>query len=129
MPKNLFYPQYWPMWMLLGTLYLLGKLPYRWQLSIGRGMGKLAYWVLPRRRHINDVNLKLCFPELDTAAREQLVKKCFESSGIAVLETAMAWWWSEEKLCSMWRTEGFEHIEAALAKGKGVLIVGAHLTT
>lgn len=129
LPKKLLLPRYWPMWLLLGTLYLLTKLPYRWQLAIGRGMGKLAYHVLPRRRHINDINLKRCFPELAPAARQQLVKDCFASSGIAVLETAMAWWWPVEKLKAMWRTEGYEHIAAALAKGKGVLLIGAHLTT
>jgi KDO2-lipid IV(A) lauroyltransferase len=128
-PKKLLWPQYWLMWMLLGFLYLLVKLPYRWQLSIGHGIGFLAYWVLPRRRRINEINAKLCFPELDAMARRQFVKKCFASNGMAILETAMAWWWSQEKLQALWHIEGYEHIEAAFAQGKGVLLIGAHFAT
>jgi len=36
-------PLYWPIWLALGCLWCITKLPYRWQMQIGRGFGKLFY--------------------------------------------------------------------------------------
>src|SRR5690606_1550490 len=75
------------------------------------------------------INLDLCFPELDAAARNRLAREHFAALGIAVFEIALCWWGSERKLRKLVRIEGLEQLDAALAKGKGALLLSAHFTT
>jgi KDO2-lipid IV(A) lauroyltransferase len=41
----------------------------------------------------------------------------------------MAYWGRKDKLHSMFRLDGIEHMEAAKAAGKGIIIVGGHITS
>ncbi len=91
-------------------------------------LGKLMYLAIPRRRHIAETNLCLCFPELDEAKRHELVKQSFHSNGISLLETGLCWWGSENKLRSLCHVDGLEHLEAARELGKGVILFSAHFT-
>ncbi len=122
-------PRYWPTWLGLGVLRVLALLPFSWQVRIGTAMGRLALRFSPQRRHIAQVNLALCFPELDTAQRQALLVKHFESLGIGLLETALSWWGAPDRLRPLTRIEGLEYLHAALARGKGVILLSAHFTT
>ncbi len=122
-------PRYWPSWFGLLLLWLAGKLlPYSAALNLGTLLGRLAYRLGKRRRRIAQVNIELCFPELDAAARQQLVKAHFEAIGIGLILTGFAWWANEEKLRPLLHTEGYEHLEEALQQGRGALILGSHFT-
>jgi KDO2-lipid IV(A) lauroyltransferase len=44
------------------------------------------------RRRVARRNLEICFPELDGAARERLLRAHFRSLGMAVFEFLRAWW-------------------------------------
>lgn len=125
----LFHPKYWPVWLGIGTLYLCSKLPYRCQIYLGAQIGSLLYYVLKRRRKIAEKNIELCFPTLSAVEQQQLLKDHFKSVGIAVVETAMAWWLSTEELQSMMDFEGSEYGYEALERGNGVLLLGGHYTT
>ncbi len=122
-------PRYWPVWLGLGLLRLLATLPYRWQVRFGRRVGRTAYALMPRRRTIAETNLRLCFPEWDAAQREKVLRHHFEAVGIAFFETAMCWWWSDERLRSLMRIDGLEHLQDGLTRGKGVILLGAHFTS
>lgn len=108
---------------------MLNLLPFQAQLKIGELFGKVLYRVAKRRRHIAQVNIKLCFPTLSMAEQETLVKNVFINSGISVMETAMAWWSNRESFRSRTVLEGSEYIDSALAQGKGVILLGAHFST
>jgi KDO2-lipid IV(A) lauroyltransferase len=122
-------PRYWSTWISLGFLRAAAWLPYPAQLALGRRLGRILPVVLPRRRRIAEVNLALCLPDLAPEARAELLRASFESLGIAFLEVALAWWAPTARLRPLVRTEGLEHLEAALARGKGALLVSAHFTT
>lgn len=122
-------PRYWPTWLGLGVLRVLALLPFAWQVRIGAAFGRLALRFSPHRRHVTRVNLELCFPELDAAQRHTLLIKHFESLGIGMLETALSWWSAPGRLRPLTRIEGLEHLHAALARGKGVILLSAHFTT
>jgi KDO2-lipid IV(A) lauroyltransferase len=129
LPARLYGPRYWPTWLALGVVRLLVMLPYGALLAAGRGLGNLARWLpLPYRR-IARRNIELCLPELTPAEREDLLRRHFHSLGIGALESALTWWGDDEALVGLSRIEGLEHLEAALARGKGVIVLLAHFTT
>ena len=122
-------PRYWPIWIFLWLARGIAWLPYSWQIRIGAGIGHLSYFLARRRRGICEVNLRLCFPELDSGERKRLVRRTFVSNGIGLLEVAISWFRDPEDFRSRASIEGLEHLREAVAKGRGVLLVAAHFTT
>ena len=134
MPTRLFdwhfmAPRYWPVWLGLVLMKCMAALPFRWQLAVGGQMGRLLGKIARRRRRIAAINLELCFPEWSPAERNALLEQHFAALGIGLFETAMAWWAPDEKLRGLARVEGAEHLERALAGGKGVILLTGHFTT
>jgi KDO2-lipid IV(A) lauroyltransferase len=74
-------------------------------------------------------NIELCFPELDAPARERLLDEHFKSLGIALMEVPLAWWITPKQLTKLVRIEGAQHLHAAIARGKGVILLTAHFTS
>lgn len=122
-------PLYWFTWIGIGLLYLTTLLPYRGMLRLGMATGWLSYMLMPQRRRITRTNIRLAFPELDNLATTQLVKQSFYSASTAVFESAWAWWASDIKIKPLGHVEGIEHLQAALRRGKGVIMLGGHYTT
>lgn len=123
------HPKYWLTWLGIGIAALVTNLPHRTQISIGAGIGKLAYRVASRRRRIVEVNIALCFPDLDKAAQEQLVRRHLRSVGISLIETARVWLWNPRSLRDRVTLHGVEHLKQAATQGKGVIMLGLHLST
>lgn len=99
------------------------------QLRLGRYLGAMLHRVLRHRRAIAETNIRLCFPELSERERAKLVRRHFEASGMALFETASGWWAPEERLTSLLELDGLEHLEAALAQGRGAILLSGHFTT
>ncbi|MCW7554148.1 LpxL/LpxP family Kdo(2)-lipid IV(A) lauroyl/palmitoleoyl acyltransferase [Endozoicomonas gorgoniicola] len=124
------HPKYWALWLLAGLLWITTQvLPYRWQLALGRKLGRLLMLIASSRRKIAERNLELCFPEIPDDERRELLVKNFESTGIALFELAMAWWWSDRRLSKLLTFKGLEHIEQAHKEGRGVLLFSLHSLT
>lgn len=104
-------------------------LPYRLQLQLGRLIGRLMSILIPYRREVAQQNLRLCFPQLDKAQQERLLRRHFESVGMGLMETAMCWWMPEERLAPLAHLEGLGYLENALKQGRGVLLLSAHFTS
>lgn len=129
MHSNPYSIRYWPTWAGLAVLWCLSQLPYRWQLSIGRVIGRVFERLAGRRRAIADTNLALCFPALSDSERQRLVHELFISMGISVMEMALGWWAPARRLAPLAHVEGLQHLHAALACNKGVILLSAHFTT
>ncbi|KAB7627330.1 LpxL/LpxP family Kdo(2)-lipid IV(A) lauroyl/palmitoleoyl acyltransferase [Alkalilimnicola sp. S0819] len=127
--RRLLHPRHWPLWLGLGLLWLITRLPHRAGMAIGRALGRLSYRLAKSRRHIAQVNVRLCFPELSEAEREALVRRNFEYTGMTVIEMGWAWWVGDERFAPLGEIQGLEHLQAALARGQGVLLVGGHFTS
>lgn len=126
---HLLRPTYWLVWIGLGLMKLMAALPFHWQVAVGRRLGRLMGKIARRRRRIAAINLELCFPKLPPEERATLLDEHFMALGLGLFETAMAWWASDEKLQCLARVKGTEHLEQALARGKGVIILTGHFTT
>lgn len=121
-------PHYWPIWAGLGLLWTLSRLPYRAQLWLGAGLGRIAYALAGSRRRVAATNLRLCLPEMEPQRRDAVLKQHFEALGISLLEMGMTWWTGDRKLRALTRIDGMENLQQALAKGKGVILLGGHFT-
>lgn len=122
-------PRYWPVWLALAVMRLLAALPFGAQRVVGDMLGRLAYMVAGKRRQIAARNLELAFPELDPDGRRALLLRHFESLGMSVIETALCWWASDERIDRLAEVRGLEHVEAALAAGHGAIMLTGHFTT
>jgi KDO2-lipid IV(A) lauroyltransferase len=122
-------PRFWPTWLMFGTLWLVTRLPFGAQMTAGRLIGALALRLAGRRRHIAAVNLQLCFPEQSENERQRLLKAHFDALGKGVVETALAWWGRSARLQDKARVVGLQHLQAARAQGRGVILLSAHFTT
>ena len=122
-------PRHWLAWLGIGAMALLARLPWSWQRALGRPLGAILRTLLGERRRIALRNLELCFPQLDATARDALLREHFTALAIGIFEFARAWWGSIAPLRRGLVVEGLEHIEAARADGRGVIVVSGHFTT
>lgn len=123
-------PRYWGLWFGLGLFRLLLCLPYPWLVQIGKGLGWLfgALKFGQRRMAIAAQNLKLCFPEMSEAQRKQWLKENQQSVGMAIIETGMAWFWSDKRILKWSKVEGLAQLKNQPQQA-GILFVGVHFLT
>jgi Kdo2-lipid IVA lauroyltransferase/acyltransferase len=122
-------PHYWPTWLALGTLKVLQPLPYPVLATLGRAFGSLAARLPLSFVRIARTNIGICLPELPDEQRELLVKEHFKSLGVAIFETAISWWGSNQRVARLSQVDGVEHLQAALERGSGAILLSAHFTT
>jgi KDO2-lipid IV(A) lauroyltransferase len=127
--RSLLAPRQWPAWLGAGVIWLIAQLPYAALLWLGRRLGALVLLTPSARRHIAETNIALCFPDLDVAARTALVDANLRDIGLMLVEFALGWMASDRSMARIPTViEGLEHLEAARAQGKGVLLVGGHFS-
>jgi KDO2-lipid IV(A) lauroyltransferase len=119
-------PKYWLTWFGVIILYTISWLPYKFQLMLGRLVGRLLYKIGSSRKKVAMKNLELCFPEMSLEERTRVLKKNFENTGIALFETGMGWWWPDWRVRRKTKVVGLEHLEKAQQEGKGVLLLTMH---
>ena len=124
---TLLHPRYWLTWFSLLLMAAIAQLPYRWQVILGKKLGLLMLQFANKRREVAERNLHICFPDMNTAARKQLLKNNFEVYGLAVFETGMAWFMPPSRLQQLFTIKGQQHWENL--RGKGALVIGMHFPT
>ena len=122
-------PKYWPVWLGIGILSLLARLPWSFQRSLGRGIGNLLRVLMGSRAKVARRNIELTMPSLSAEQREALVADHFRALGISLFEFSRAWWGSIAPLRKNLQIEGADVLRLALARGKGVILVSGHFTT
>ncbi|BDH46317.1 lipid A biosynthesis lauroyltransferase [Salmonella enterica subsp. enterica serovar Choleraesuis] len=127
--RRLLHPRYWLTWIGLGFLWLLVQLPYPIIYRLGCGIGRLALRFMKRRARIAHRNLELCFPEMSEEKRQQIVAKNFESVGMGLMETGMAWFWPTRRINRWTDVSGLEIFDRLREQKKGALLVGIHFLT
>ena len=127
--SDFLHPRFWPTWLMFFLLWLLTRLPFGLQMRSGRLLGRIAWRLARRRRHIAEVNNRLCFPDLNAREQAALVRAHFLSLGLGVVETALCWWGREAQLRGKYRLIGAQHLQAARAHGRGIILLSAHFTT
>jgi KDO2-lipid IV(A) lauroyltransferase len=121
--------RYAAVWIFYGFMRAVVCLPLDWQLAVGKRLGAWSRVVHGSRRAVVDRNLEICFPELAAPAREALARAHFEAMGASIVEMAMGWFGSLETIRRRVRIVGAEHLAAARARGRGVILYSGHYTS
>ncbi|MEJ0038537.1 MAG: LpxL/LpxP family Kdo(2)-lipid IV(A) lauroyl/palmitoleoyl acyltransferase [Gammaproteobacteria bacterium] len=129
MHYELMAPRNWASWIALACMRCIELLPYRAMLAVGRGLGWLAGCLVGKFQRIARRNLELCLPGLSAQQRDRVMRQHFEGLGMALCESSMSWWSSDERIRSLSRIEGCEHLDAARSHGRGTILLTAHFTT
>ncbi len=109
-------------------LRLLGALPLPLIHGIGVLFGQLFSLLPNRHRRISLRNLELCFADMGERARARLLVQSLQETGKTFMETALMWCGSRRRIMGLVReVVGEEHLDAALERGKGVILAAPHL--
>lgn len=123
-------PKYWP--RLLGFLiaWLIGQLPFFIQRQIAMVLGWIMLYLQnPRHRRIAEINLELCFPEIKEEKKQQIIKDNIFSMTQGIVEVTACWFSNLQSRSQATKIIGGEHLEEAVSKGKGVILLSFHMTT
>ena len=107
----------------------VARLPQSGLLALGRLATVLLWPLLGKRRRYAATNLALCFPELDERTRTRLVRATVRATVTGVFELIRGWYAPARALRGLAAVEGLEHVRAAQAQGRGILLLSGHFLT
>lgn len=114
--------------LIVGFLKTTACLPLWLSRSLGVVAGVGSYALRSGSYRVTRENLELCFPQLDPAARNRLVRASLIETGKALFETGAVWLrdyqWTQSKILAVHHRE---ILDDALAGGKGVILLAPHL--
>lgn len=105
----------------------LGLLPRRMAVALGCRIGRVAYGAGGKLKRTGLRNLELAFPEKSAAERERILRGSFVSLGRLLAEFSQFNRATPESLRELVEYDGLEHLQAAKARGKGIIILTMHL--
>ncbi|MEC5343503.1 LpxL/LpxP family Kdo(2)-lipid IV(A) lauroyl/palmitoleoyl acyltransferase [Brenneria populi] len=123
------HPRHWMLWLGLGVLFFLVQLPYPALVRLGGWLGHQSMRFLKRRLAIATRNMELCFPDENARQIKARVTDNFASLGIGLMETGMAWFWSDKRIKKWVEVVGLENLQQAENKRQGVIVIGVHFMT
>lgn len=95
-------------------------------------MAKASGWLIwranGRLRRVTERNLDICFPDLAEEQRTKLARRSLLSLSSNIIDVGRTWIWRPERLLRhITRVSGEDHLRAAIAEGKGTLVLLPHL--
>jgi KDO2-lipid IV(A) lauroyltransferase len=125
-PKSPFavYAEYLP---LRGLFWLLGALPFGLSQAIAGALLRAALFLMPDRRRILNSNLDLAFPEKSRQERRAIARGSIDNLARGVAMFARIPGAAKASFKDVVEVEGSKHLEAALRRGRGILLFTAHV--
>src|SRR5690242_18241491 len=105
--------------------WLLSRIPRSWLEAFGAALGTLVGALRVRRRVVLD-NLRLAFPEKSEEERRTIAKATFVNLGRMISDFVRLPYLTKEELESIFVYDGWERLESARARGKGLVACTAH---
>ncbi len=114
--------------MLVALFRLLARLPLSWLHGTGAALGWLVYWCSPTYAARLRDNLHasgVCASEAQCAV---LLRAAIGAAGKSVTELAAVWFGDDEKVARLvLECERWDRVEAARARGNGIIFLTPHL--
>lgn len=125
--RDLANPKYWLFLLVLLPVWLVAKLPYGWQISVGKVYGKFITKVSKKARKVIATNIRLCFPQLSEWEQQSLIDQSAEQLGISIAETFLVWFRNNKKFIKDRVTvDGVEHFNEAIQSGRPIILLACH---
>lgn len=121
MRHRLEYALVWPL------VKALGAVPRPVARIAARTLAAAVYYLHPRLRRVGLRNLQIAMPELPTKERTRIVRGVFRSLARLLVEFCRFPKYTRENVNEIAVYEGFENFDTAKRRGKGVLLLTAHL--
>ena len=108
---------------------VLPRIPYRSLKLLTSGMARFAFLALWKYRARMEESVTRVFGDQmrDPAERDALVRRAWKNFARGILDTMVVMHMSKEQTINFVTIEGEDHLKRALAKGKGVIALSAHL--
>ncbi len=107
---------------------LVRRLPLGWALRFAQAMGWLWFYVLPIRRRVALANVARVYgSSLSRARQRQIVRGSFVNTCMYVVEGLRLPSLTPALSERLVARAGLAHVDAALARGRGVIVVSAHM--
>lgn len=114
--------------LLRGTVGALGRLPFRRAGGVGAWLGGLGYRPFGVRRAVVERQIAAAFPDWPRGEVERVAREAYASLGRTSVEAAVLPRYGPAEVLELFEgVEGWPLVEAALAKGNGLLLVTGHL--
>ena len=107
---------------------MLVSLPRFMHKPLGYFIG-LIFYILPLNRNLySKKNIDLCFAELDSDQRSKIYKKNIFNSGITIISTGIAWFWTNKRInrSIKYNIKGLDGLVKQQEDGNGVLLIFKH---
>jgi lauroyl/myristoyl acyltransferase len=120
-------PKYWTDWLLAGLIALCLLIPRSWAMAFGKRIGNTFFRVNKKRVAIARLNLEWCFPDLDPADRERILRTHFARYGQAIVDMGLVWWGSRRRIEALCELKGSEELMRRIHSGERILLVIPHV--
>jgi KDO2-lipid IV(A) lauroyltransferase len=107
---------------------LLQALPLSWAIGLGEWICVRLPTVIPKRQALILENLSRAFPEKSDHDKVRIAKAVWRNLGRTAVEFVRIADFAHRPIEDLVTVDGREHMEHAMDKGKGVIIVTAHFT-
>lgn len=95
--------------------------------AFGEMIGKLGYFPLRIRRNLVEGHLRMAFPDQSEAWIQQTTRGVYAHLGREAFATSRLGTMSRAELLALTTTVGFDAVDKALSRGKGVVLVSGHI--
>ena len=114
-------------YLLLIFAYGLSRLPTTWCYALGRGLGMLTYYLLPIRSKVARENVDRVFGDaLSQKEKKDIILESYQTLATVGLETIRLRFVSKADLLESVEVYGSKHIDGAVQKSKGAIVVSGH---
>ena len=120
------HPKFYPTWILILLMRIGVFIPFKFQVILGKAIGKLIYPFMKKLRETAYSNISNCFPEKKQPQVTLLVKQHFDAIGISLFETANAYYGSDRKIKKLLSINNKHFFSDALKDEGGIILLCSH---
>lgn len=114
-------------WLYRALGFAIRLLPLRVGIRIGRILGGLGYWLMPKYRDVAQRNIEIAFPEKAPHARRRIARQHFARlvGNLFAMEKLASY--SKEELLALVQIQGTELLDACLREKRGMVFAISHV--